>query len=146
MQNRKLSAAELIELRNMHWPRFVELGSRYAPNIELCENGRLVVELPDLMRAKWLLDPSQEKPSHDLVVAGCGYVFGQILQEDLKMEWHIIQDQWGEDLALLRTSQEDEPKSTIIFCPFSYVAKREDVMNVEVFADAIQELRQRIYE
>jgi hypothetical protein len=101
-----------------------------------------VPEVPDIIRGRWLLDSAIDRASYDEIVSGCGFAFGQMLEEQLKMEWCLIEDQWGEELALVaENTHVSQPNSIISFCPFSYTAKREHVQNVEVFVDAYRELQ-----
>lgn len=139
---RKLTSQERADLSKFHWPILVELAQRYLPNIELTVGSQLEPEVPDIIRGRWLLDSSSDKPSYDKIVSGCGFAFGQVLEEQLKMGWCQILDQWGEELALVaENTAELQPNTTISFCPFSYTAKREHVQNVEVFEDAYRELQ-----
>lgn len=141
---RKLSHSESMELRHASLASLKRLQERYRTEIDLNGMSELAVEIPEVIRGKWLLDDSDSRPSHDEIVSGCGYAFGLVLEKQLRMEWHLIDDQWGQDVALIGTNPTSG--ASIIFCPFSFTAKKENIPNVEVFGDAFREIERLMNE
>jgi hypothetical protein len=142
---KRMSTDDLLELQSIHYPKLVDLNNRYAPQIDISRGIRREPEYLDLIRGLWLLDNRPNCPPYADVVSGLGFGFGLLLNHIFGMEWCLIEDNFGEDISMIRFRNEAEPTSIEMSVPpFSYVAKREKLQNVEVFADCIAHVRQRI--
>ena len=133
---RVLSEQEIQELTEKHWSKLASLSNRYLPDLDISNGIPLRTEFLDCIRGSWLLDQSTDKPCYEDVVSGVGFAFGLLLQERLGMKWCLIEDNYGEDISMVKF-QDGTKKNykEISILPFNYVAKRKDVQNVEVFCD-----------
>lgn len=140
---RKLEKHEIRQLEERCMPCLVALSGRYAPQIDISEGFPKKPVYPDLLRGKWMLDESSDRPDHRDVVDGLGFAFGRILEAKLGMQWCRIQDPFGECISLVAfPPSPDAEYEKVSFPTFSYVEKREKVQNVEVFVDAFKLLQE----
>lgn len=66
----------------------------------------------------WQRDQSPSKPDANSVVNGLGIAFGKHLAAALQLDWSIVTDEYGTDLAVF-----GEP-GAVTFFPASMIAKR----------------------
>jgi hypothetical protein len=66
----------------------------------------------------WQRDSSRSRPDPNAVVNGLGIAFGKHLAASLDLEWAIVTDEFGTDLALY-----GEP-GAVTFFPANMIAKR----------------------
>jgi hypothetical protein len=76
-----LEAAELQELANASLPALGYLNQRYLPEFDITQGVPAESTYLDALRTSWLLDSSEDRPEHALVVQGLGYAFGQLLSK-----------------------------------------------------------------
>jgi hypothetical protein len=58
------------------------------------------------------------------------------------MEWCILEDSFGESPSMVRFQDASSHKYTeVSFPPFSYLEKRKDTQNAEVFCDAFEHVK-----
>ncbi len=144
---RALRTDELRTLQERCLPKLTALNRRYAPTIDIAAGFPDKPEYLDLLRTKWLLDESVDRPNFEDVRDVLGFAFGRLLQAKLGMQWHIIEDDLGEEVSLIYEARSPDAKyKQISFPPFSYVEKRRTVMNAEVFVDAFKTLNDMISE
>ncbi|HWA25923.1 MAG TPA: hypothetical protein VG734_09690 [Lacunisphaera sp.] len=142
---RKLSEEERQALYEKHWPVLQRLASRYLPMVDTSRGMPCRVEFVDALRGSWLLDKRDDRPPYEDVVSGAGFAFGMLLAELLAMEWCLIEDTFGESISMVKFGS--RPEATyreVSVPPFSYVAKRKDTQNVEVFADGMRKFEEMI--
>lgn len=142
---RRLSEEERQALYEKHWPELQRLASRYLPMVDISRGMPYRVEFVDALRGSWLLDKRNDRPPYEDVVSGVGFAFGLLLAEMLAMEWCLIEDSQGESISMVKSANlPEDTYREISVPPFSYVAKREDTQNVEVFADGIRRFEEMI--
>jgi hypothetical protein len=129
---RKLTDSDLQALQEDCYPKLVQLNELYTPEIDL-KNGIIIqTEYLDLLRASWLNDMSESRPPYEIVVEGVGFVFGLMLKNAAGYTWSLCRFQGVEFISMVKYGAEGE---MISVPPFSYVQKRENTQNVEVFSD-----------
>jgi hypothetical protein len=121
------------------------LAQRYARGVDVIATSAKP-ELLDVLRTGWLLDRASDRPTAQFVTETLGDAFGMLLKELLEMTWCEIKDTYGVSISMVKFSgSETDQYAMISVPPHSYVKKREDVMNAEVFTDGVNHLRQTLY-
>lgn len=138
----RLQRDDILALQSIHLPQLRALADRYAPQIDISEGLPDKPEYYDLLRTSWLLDQRPDRPPHELVVGGLGFGFALLLQHSFQMEWHTIEDSFGKCPSMVRVQDAANHKYTeVSFPPFSYIDKRKDTQNAEVFCDAVEHIK-----
>jgi hypothetical protein len=133
---REFSKHELIELSKSCFPHLKTLSSKYAPEIDLQTGFPADPNFLDLIRGEWLSDTSIERSPHEFVVSGLGYALGLLL-ETIGYKWC-----WADCNGQLVSMWKQQKSGNHIFVPpFSFVDKRQDLQNVEVFNDLLRDLK-----
>jgi len=117
------------------------LNGRYLQEIDLRNGFPCKPEYLDALRNSWMLDSKEGKPPFAVVVRALGVALGLTLQATFEMRWGIIRDSLGEVISMIHS---DEAGNHISVPPFSYVEKKENVQNVEVFVDLFTVLRNNL--
>jgi hypothetical protein len=128
---RALSIAERSTLRSQNFPDFCALGSRYFPEIDIDKGFPAKPEFLDVLRTSWLLDTSPDRPKLDAIVRGLGYALGLLIHNQFGLEWCLVEDTAGGYISMIGESEAGE----VSVPPFSYVEKKGDFPNAEVFVD-----------
>ena len=129
---RELTDSDLQALQEDCYPKLVQLNELYTPEVDL-KNGIMIQhEYLDLLRGSWLNDKSESRPAYEVVVEGVGFVFGLMLQKAAGYTWSLCRFEDVEFISMVKYGSEGE---MISVPPFSYVEKRENTQNVEVFSD-----------
>jgi hypothetical protein len=140
-----LSEKEISELADKHWTKLSSLSRLYLPNLDISEGIPVRTEFLDAIRGSWLLDKSTNKPPYEDIISGVGFAFGLFLHEKFDMQWCLIEDNYGEDISMVKFQDRTKKKyNEVSIPPFNYVAKRKDVQNVEVFCDGVLEFEKLI--
>lgn len=134
---RELTSQELSELERESRSELDGLISRYFSQYNLPEDFPSSASDFDLVRGAWLLDEREDRPEYSSVVRGVGFGFGQLLATSYGFSWALIQDPYGEIISMTRHGEEHDPVSVP---PFSYVEKREQTQNIEVFKDFFEQV------
>jgi len=127
---RELNPDEISDLESDCRPRLDDLIHRYFAEYKLGADFPATASDLDLVRGFWLVDKNEDRPDHQSVVLGVGFAFGQLLQRDYGFRWSLIEDPYGQSISMVRHGKHVEAVSVP---PFSYVEKREQTQNVEVF-------------
>jgi len=127
---RELLAEEIADLEADANASLSQLTARYFSNYDLDEDFPATAQQLDILRGSWLIDKSADRPEYQHVVASAGFAFGRLLQREHGLKWALIEDPYGRSISMVRERGEHDPVS---IPPFSYVEKREDTQNVEVF-------------
>ena len=135
-----LTTSDVARLRSKHFPDLVSLNARYAPEIDLTKSMPVKPEYLDVIRTSWLLDKAAGRPAQQIIVSGLGFGLGALLAHLLEMRWAQIIDKFGESFSMLGRSSSN---SQISVPPFSYVEKKGEVQNAEVFIDLFNLLREK---
>jgi hypothetical protein len=111
-----LSASEIQSLAESR-----ESLSRLAINANLTvSDSSDPLEVCDQLLRWWHRLPAEVRPDANLLVNAIGITLGDKLAKELSLEWKIVTDTFGTDLALWRTVQ----GRNIILSPTHAVAKR----------------------
>ncbi|MBB6368549.1 hypothetical protein FHR56_003728 [Xanthomonas sacchari] len=132
-----LSDREVAELEAECAPSFQMLNRRYMPDVDLSQGYTPEPEYLDLVRTSWLVDEESDRPEHTALVEGLGFAFGKLLQQRTALRWCVARDSDG---AFLTMGRMDENPAKVSVPVFSYVEKREKLMNGEVFSDFFKQL------
>ncbi|GGC77324.1 hypothetical protein [Undibacterium terreum] len=125
---RQLDAAELESLRADNLPNLLTLNARYSPHIDV-ENAFPITPIYiDFLRTQWRLDREFGRAEEDVAISGLGFGFGILLGACTQLKWCIASDAIGNFLTMARTKP-----AAVSVPPFTYVAKRQDIENAEVF-------------
>ena len=125
-----LSDTELQQLIEDHMPSLLALNASYTDHIDPVNSFPLTPIYVDYLRTAWRLDASKNRPPESAAVKGLGLAFGLLLAACTDLRWAIATDDGGPFLTLAREAVEPVLVSVP---PFSYVQKRQDVENAEVF-------------
>lgn len=125
-----LSDVEFRHLVADHMPSLLALNSRYTNHIDPVSSFPLTPIYIDYLRTEWRLDKSQNRPPENVAVEGLGFGFGLLLAACTELRWAIATDDAGPFITM---AKEGENSALVSVPPFSYVAKRQDVENAEVF-------------
>ena len=128
--NHFLSEGELAALRSDHLPSLLVLNGRYTETIDAINEFPITPLYVDCLRTSWLLDKQSDRPPAEVLIEGLGFAFGQLLVACTDLRWAIATDGDGDFVTMARTGE--DPKLVSV-PPFSYVSKRLDVQNAEVF-------------
>jgi len=141
---KQLTEQEVDDLRKQHYPKLVNLSRLYAPQVDLASGFPAKPEFFDIIRTKWLLDESNDKPPFHEVLDALGLGFGLLLEQTFDMKWCVIVDDFGESISMVCLGNESSSYEQISFPQYSYIEKREAVMNAEVFSDGYRKLNEMI--
>lgn len=108
------------------------LNQKYSPNINIVKGIPLQIEYIDYIRGSWLVDESPDRASYVNVVEATGYLFGLLLEQQFGYSWYLVKSKGSQFPSLIKTGTDGEQ---ISIPPYSYVRKRENLQNVEVFRD-----------
>lgn len=72
----------------------------------------------DALLRWWHRQPGESRPDPNELVSACGVALGDVLSEELGLEWKIITDAFGTDLGLWRE------QGHIVLSPTHSIAKR----------------------
>ncbi len=136
----QMTRQEVTDLRKQHYPKLENFSHLYAPQLDIKSGFPARPEYFDVIRTKWLLDTSNEKPSFQYLQDAVGLGFGMLLEQTLDMKWCIIVDNFGESISMVHFGNNTDTCEKISFPQYSYIQKRENVMNAEVFSDAYRQL------
>ena len=125
-----LSPAELTELRMRYFPSLLALNDRYTEHIRPKESFPVSPIYVDYLRTSWRLDQQPGRPPTEVATNGLGFAFGLLLSSCTSLRWAIATDDMGPFLTMGRSS--DDPVFVSV-PPFSYVEKRHETENAEVF-------------
>ena len=125
-----LSPPELQQLHADHMPSLLALNERYTKQIDPEREFPLSPVYIDCLRTLWRLDSQQDRLAPKVAIEGLGFAFGLLLGACTDLRWALAFDDSGHFLTMAKTG--DAPK-LISVPPYSYVAKRQDVENAEVF-------------
>jgi hypothetical protein len=125
-----LSDAELRQLFADHMPSLLALNARYTNHIDPVNSYPLTPIYVDYLRTTWRLDTSQSRPPENVAAAGLGLAFGLLLAACTELRWAIATDDGGQFLTM---AKEAGDSALVSVPPFSYVQKRQNVENAEVF-------------
>jgi hypothetical protein len=117
------------------------VSSRYLPEIDLKCGFPSKPEYLDALRISWMLDLGNGKPQFAVLVRALGAALGLILQDIFGMKWGLIRDSLGEIVSMISA---DKDGNHISIPPFSYVEKRENIQDAEVFVNLFSTLGNRI--
>jgi hypothetical protein len=129
---RQLSEEEASSFIKDRYPALISISSRYLPEIDLKKGFPSGSEYLDALRTSWLLDKSDSRPPHVVMVRALGMALGLALNRTFHLKWSLIKDSFGESVSLIGNDTQD---GQVSIPPFSYVEKREHVQNAEVFSD-----------
>jgi hypothetical protein len=132
-----LDADALAGLRNAHMPQLMLLNTRYTPHIDVERAFPITPIYIDFLRFKWRFDEDKLRPLAEVVTSGLGFAFGMLLGTCTKLRWCKAEDAEGEFLTM---GWRGEGPEAISVPPFSFVAKRHDVENAEVFQDFFSQI------
>ncbi|MCC4589949.1 hypothetical protein LL974_02240 [Xanthomonas campestris pv. cannae] len=132
-----LSDHEVAALEAECAPSLRMLNLRYTPAVDLSQGHLLDAEYLDVVRTSWLLDEASDRPEHTMLVEGLGFAFGKLLQQRTALRWCMVRDSYGTFFSMGRM---DANPAKISVPVFSYVEKRETLMNGEVFSDFFQQV------
>ena len=132
-----LTDEEIAQLHSDCYPFFIRLAERYLPNHVRVDQIPLDAAILDVVRGFWLLDKNPDRPGSSDVVSGVGFAFGQLICTMPGYRWAHITDDYGERTSVVGQSAEYKDISVP---PFSYVEKRENTQNVEVFQDFFKQM------
>lgn len=128
--DRFLSGAELRQLLADHMPSLLALNARYTDHIDPANGFPLTPIYIDYLRTTWRLDVSQSRPPENVALAGLGLAFGLLLAACTELRWAIATDDGGQFLTM---AKEADGPALVSVPPFSYVEKRQNMENAEVF-------------
>ncbi len=132
---------ELSSIKESYYPKLLEVSSIYLPEIDISKGIPMNVEYLDFIRGSWLNDKSVERVSFDTVVKGLGFALGLVLQNLESFTWSLGSDENENFITMVKDVANGEKISVP---PFSYVSKREEVQNVEVFSDLFKYLASEV--
>ncbi|MCW0451705.1 hypothetical protein [Xanthomonas sacchari] len=132
-----LSDQEVAELEAECASSLRMLNLRYTPDVDLSHGYQPEAEYLDVVRTSWLVDEESNRPEHTVLVEGLGFAFGKLLQQRTALRWCVAQDSDGTFLTMGRM---DEKPAKVSVPVFSYVEKRETLMNGEVFSDFFKQV------
>lgn len=136
-----LSVAEISQLRLENYPALRDLSSKYQPEIDVDRGFPATPEFLDVLRTSWLLDNSPDKPPLARVIRGLGFALGLIIRDRFGFDWCHIRDRFGEAIAMVGFN---DSRKEISVAPFSFVEKKGDFPNAEVFVDLFHLLADQV--
>ena len=125
---RELDAAfaPMLDALHQHY------GAELKPRAELWTRPQYL----DYLRTEWILDERPDRLPAAEVTAALGYGYGQLLMHHFPLRWARIRDPY-EDFVGLAVDSDHE----VMVPPWSFVAKREEVDDPELFEDGLEAVR-----
>ena len=116
-------------------------------NVELARDltgGELTPEALDAAYARWLeqwlTTPEDQRDDPNLYVNAFGLGFGQLLVDELGLEWAVVSDELGTEIAV-----HGQPGDVLVFPP-NLVGKRLESGETGFFAPLFAAIRGRVTE
>ena len=132
-----LSPNEIQQLLARYMPSLLVLNQRYTKHIDPVNKFPVTPVYIDYLRTSWRLESPQDRAAPMVAVEGLGLAFGLLLASCTDLRWGLATDDTGHFLTMAKTA--DDPKLVSV-PPFSYVAKRQEVENAEVFQHYFEQI------
>ena len=136
-QNQKSQLRDLTKEEKEFINKNIELGKKIANSFCVEEIANELKKLDVIFKKN--LDCKSDF-SDDEIASGLGVLFGEIMREQLSMEWQMITDEYGTDYCLIH-----KKTNTMIF-PISTVYKRVESGEYDFFWDIYQIVKKHIEE
>jgi hypothetical protein len=132
-----LSPDELEQLLADYMPSLLTLNERYTNHIDPVNRFPVTLVYLDCLRTSWRLDRQEGRATAKVAIEGLGLAFGLLLGVCTDLRWTLATDDSGQFLTMAKTG--NDPKLVSV-PPFSYVAKRQEVENAEVFQHFFEQI------
>jgi hypothetical protein len=136
--DRQLDAGEFDRLRTENLPSLLALNARYTPHVDVANAFPVTPIYVDFLRTRWRQDKEFGRATDDVAISGLGFAFGLLLGACTQLKWCIASDADGTFLTMARSETADYHLVSVP--PFSYVEKRQQVENAEVFRHFFEQM------